>query len=237
MIKWINVTCDATQHIVPAQKWLFEKYAPRVEVQYLNVGVESINTWGDNVAKRLPETDVVILGLDDYLPIDTLDMDKLFAAIQIVRDTDIERFELSWSAPRNIDLSVEFFFDDKGVGSTYLRYGAESLYSVSCQFSVWNMKSLKRTLRACTTPWDFEKRHSVRAACFERPPFRWIEESALSGRHPGKINVLGLRPDDVDELVNIGFIDRSRIQYGMSKGPIPEFDIHNVGAKYQEFYK
>lgn len=237
MIRWINITCDATQHIVPAQKWLFEKYAPEIEVEYLNVGNESINTWGSNVERRLPDEDLIVLGLDDYLPISYLNTKELKKAIDIVKNTDVERFELSWTSPRNKDLKYDLFHSIDCTMIPYYRYGTESIYSVSCQFSIWKTRILREVLLASTTPWDFEKNHRVRAACFSEPPFRWIEESALSGRHPGKINVLGLRPDDVDELVNIGFIDKTKIQYGMPKGPVSPFDPKNVGKKYQRFYQ
>ncbi len=227
---------DQDKIIVPVQKWLFDKYAPEITVEYINVEKEDINTWGLNVLKRLPNNEFIVFGLADFLPINKLNIGEFNKAIRLISNTDIDRFELSWSAPRGRGLINKFYEDEDGI-IQYLEYGLETNYSSSVQFSIWRTSSLRKVLSKSTTPWNFEKNHRVKAACFSEPPFRWIEESALSGRHPGKINVLGLRPDDIEELIEIGFIDRSKIQYGMPKGSVPEFDRNNVGLKYQEFYQ
>src|SRR6478609_3112736 len=209
-MRWLNVMCNNDRIIVPVQKWLFDKYAPEIVVEYIDVEDESINTWGLNVLKRLPNNEFIVFGLADYLPIDKLKFDEFQQAIHLMRKTDIERFELSWSAPRGKGLINKYHEDEDGI-IQYFEYGSETVYSCSCQFSIWRTSVLRKVLSKSTTPWDFEKNHRVKAACFSEPPFRWIEESALSGRHPGKINVLGLRPDDVEELISLGFLDRNKI--------------------------
>lgn len=234
-MRWTIVTCDATRHIVPAQRWLFDKYAPNAILHYIDVGSEPVETWGANVLKRLPDDNYIIFGLDDYLPIDHLDQVSLTMAHQVVQNTDLDRFELGWGAVHGFNAGKHI--KQFSAGISYLRYPSNGLYTVSCQFSIWRMSSLRRILKKCTTPWNFEVKHLCNAGCFEKPVFRWIEESALSGRHPGKINVLGLRPTDLSELVSLGFISRSQIQYGMPKGPVPPFDVNTVGPKYKQFYE
>lgn len=234
-MRWIIVTCEATRHIVPAQRWLFEKYAPGAQLHYIDVGNEPVETWGANVLKRLPEDELIVFGLDDYLPIDHLDNQRLGDAAYIMYNRNIDRFELGWGAVHgfNAGKHLQQSFD----GINYLRYPHIALYSVSCQFSIWRSPALRQILSMASTPWNFEKKHIAIAACFEKPVFRWIEESALSGRHPGKINVLGLRAADLEELISLGMIDRFRIQYGMPKGPVPPFDPKAVGPKYRQFYE
>lgn len=234
-MRWIIVTCDATRHIMPAQRWLFDKYAPAAMLHYIDVGKEPVETWGKNVVKRLPADKYVVFGLDDYLPIDHLDQVSLELARQVVINSDIDRFELGWGAVHGYNAGRHLRMHTEGIN--YLRYPHDGLYSVSCQFSVWRTSTLRRLLGRCNTPWNFETKHFCNAACFEKPVFRWIEESALSGRHPGKINVLGLRPADLAELISMGLIPRSKIQYGMPKGPVPPFDPKAVGPKYQQFYE
>lgn len=227
-MQWVIVTCANTRHIVPAQKHLFAKYADRANLFYLDVENEPLATWGDNVAKRLPEDEYIIFGLDDYLPIDHLNTEFLKEAFRIMFLFNYDRFEIGWGA------SKKKGFINNG---NHLEYGQETPYSVSCQFSIWKTYRLKEILKQSTTPWDFEKHHRCKAACFSYPVFRWIEESALSGRHPGKINVLGLRPTDVQELIDLKLIDETKIQYGMPKGPVKPFDPKNAGEKYQKYYE
>lgn len=227
-MQWVIVTCSKSRHIVPAQIHLFMKYAPQADLYYADLGNESIETWGDNVVKRLPEDPFIVFGLDDYLPIDNTNLGAFINAFQTLILHDYDRFELGYGASKKVG------FIDHG---DHLEYGPETPYSVSCQFSIWKTSSLRRILSQSTTPWDFEVNHKCKAACFSYPVFRWIEESALSKRHPGKINVLGLRPADLEELINRGMIDREKIQYGMPKGPVQPFDVNNVGEKYRQFYE
>lgn len=226
-MRWAIVTCNASRHIVAAQQHLFAKYAPKAQLLYIDVKDEPIATWGNNVAKRLPDDEYIIFGLDDFLPIDRLKSDKLNEARQITTLFRYDRFELGWGASRKPGFINNF---------SHLEYGPKTPYSVSCQFSIWQTTSLKTILNACSTPWDFEVNNKCKAACFSYPVFRWIEESALSKRHPGRINVLGLRPADLDELISLRLIDGSKIQYGMPKGTVLPFDPKNAGEKYQPFY-
>lgn len=220
---------------MPAQQWLFKKYAPAAELVYIDLGKNDINNWGKDVSAQLPADDFIVFGLDDYLPIDYLDSHRLYMAREVVRLTDIDRFDLGSETHSRFN---------KGrltrVGAreyAYLRYPAGGLFTVSCQFSVWRTATLKRILGACTTPWNFELKHQCNAATFQEPVFRWIEESALSSRHPGKVNVMGLRRDDLAELIGMRLIDPTAIQFGMPKGPVPPFDINNVPSKYRRFYE
>lgn len=230
-MKWVIVTCDASAHIRPVQEWLFKKYAPSADLHYLNVGSDPVETWGQNVLKRLPNIGpkshrvtndnlFVVFGLDDYLPTAPLSLPGWKAALQIMGHKYpwgfYERFELGYGAsnknPFMKDKTVDPFIR-KRITSTLelLEYGPETPYSVSCQFSIWDIAALKRTLSESTTPWNFETKHRAKAACFSYPVFRWIEESALSKRWPGKINVNGLAASDVLELIKLGLLDESKL--------------------------
>lgn len=227
-MRWAIVTCSSSRHIVGAQKHLFAKYAPVAELLYIDVVDEPVATWGLNVLKRLPEDEYLVFGLDDYLPIDGLNEQLFNYAFGILKMNGYDRFELGYTASRKPGLVKV---------RNHLVYGPDTPYSVSCQFSIWRSSSLKGILSSCTTPWDFEVNKKCKAACFSYPVFRWIEESALSKRHPGKINILGLRPADLEELIRRGMIDKGKIQYGMPKGPVPAFDVNKLGDQYKQFYE
>ncbi len=234
-MRWLILTCTATEHIMDAQEWLFEKYAPGLplrDLHYLHLQKEPIHKWTRNVLDLLKSYDdeYIVFGLDDYLPIDTLDREYFNGVVEIVKRENLQRYELGWGASKKAGFILE---------KDFLRYGPDTQYSVSCQFSIWNLKELKKLLKDNPnwTPWQFEVKGKLdRVGCNVKPVFRWIEESALSGRHPGKINILGLRPSDVEELIDLKLIDGSKTQYGMPRGAVPPFDPKNVGRKYQEFY-
>jgi hypothetical protein len=222
-MRWFNVTCSSTEHIIPVQQWLFEKYVG-IEPVYLNVKDTPINNWGKKVASMLPDDKYIIFGLDDYLPIDYLNEYLLTLAMLVIKNKDLERFELGWGASKKQGFEV---LDD------VLFYGEATPYKVSCQFSIWDTSALKRVLNSCTTPWDFEVNGYCKAACFKEPVLRWIEESALSKRQSGKINVLGLKPSDVKELQDLKLLGKNII-YGW-KGET-EIPLNKGGNKYEFNY-
>ena len=201
-MRWLILTCDATEHISPAQCYLFGKYTTGLDKHYLDLENKPIHKWSRNVLELLKPYDdeYIVFGLDDYLPIDTLDREYFNEVVKIVKRENLQRYELGWGA------SHKAGFIDKG---DYLKYGPETQYSVSCQFSIWNLAELKKLLKNNPnwTPWQFEVKGKLqRVGCNVKPVFRWIEESALSGRHPGKVNILGLRPKDVQELIKLKII-------------------------------
>ena len=236
MLKWLILTCDATKKIVGAQKHLLKKYVPEFQFDYLDLQSKPVSTWCKNVYDLLEPYDdeYIIFGLDDFLPIDTFDIDAFNRIMTLIKNTNIERYELGWGASRK-----QGFESKTTEYGTYLKYGKETPYSVSCQFSVWKLSALKKLLKANPkwTPWNFEvKGRMTTAACNYKPIFRYIEESALSGRHPGKVNILGLRAKDVQELIELDLIKKEDTQFGMPKGEVQPFDINKVGIKYQQFY-
>lgn len=239
-MKWVILTCDATKKIVPAQEYLLKKYVPHLnhlDLQYVDLGNQPVKTWTTNVLNGMSgiNDEYIIFGLDDYLPIDYFNYAMFKRYLGIIWSEGIDRFELGWGASKK-----KGFRKVETVKGNYLRYGSETPYNVSCQFSVWRTSALKTILyeNPNWTPWQFEVRGKVSyAACSEEPVFRWIEESAISnGRHPGKVNILGLQPYVVDELIKLGHIKKEECQYGMPRGVVPPFDPKNVGKKYQEFY-
>lgn len=205
-MKWFIVSCDASAHIRPVQEWLLAKYAPEVGPHYLNVGNKPVSTWGKNVLQILPKEgfEYVVFGLDDYLPTGPLNAQKLDFALTKMREFNLDRFELGYGAHNK-----KGFIEQKG----WLAYGTMVPYSVSCQFSIWKLSALRQILSECTDPWNFEVKHHCWAGCFPKGEhaFTWIEESALSKRWRGKINVNGLPAVDVNELISLGLLDESKL--------------------------
>lgn len=216
-MKWLIVTCDASAHIRPVQEWLFKKYAPDVALHYLDVHSDPVKTWGRNVIKCLNQIPTiadkyVVFGLDDYLPTSSIDFTKIHEVMGIIGMYDLDRFELGYGAHNKAPFTkgVDTFVNH----GHWLAYSTETPYSVSCQFSIWKLSKLREILSQSTDPWNFETKHKAWAGCFPKgqEAFRWIEESALSGKKwPGKINVNGLPAEDVEELIKLGLLDESKL--------------------------
>jgi hypothetical protein len=223
-MQFYNVTCDNSKHIVSAQKWLFNKYLS-CEPVYLDVKGTPLNDWGSTVANMLPNDEYIIFGLDDFLPIDYINTSKLDEALRIVKKNDLDRFELGWGASRK-----KGFIPQAG----WLKYGEQTPYKVSCQFSIWKTSTLKRELTRTTTPWKFETHGFADAGCFNDAVFRWIEESAISGRRQGKINLCGLSLEDENELINLGLIDKNKVIYAWKGNENRTEEVY--GKKYKEYY-
>lgn len=198
-MKFINITCDKTKHIVRAQEYLIGKYVgDRFEYLYLDLGKEDVNTWTHNVLKRLEgiTDEYIVLSLDDFLPVDHFNHELFDKALKIMHYNNLNRFEIGWGASRRRDYTFHDY-----CGQEWREYGPKTGYSVSCQVSIWKLSKLKELLKQARTPWQFETRLTLnKVGCFREVIHMYICESALSGRQPNKINVLGLRPSDIDYL-------------------------------------
>ena len=58
-------------------------------------------------------------------------------------------------------------------------------------------------------------------------------ETALSGRYPGKFNILGLKLSDVKWLVELGAINESNLQWGQYFGTVPQFTNYGYDFKLE----
>lgn len=246
-MKWIILTCDNSKKIVPAQKYLIDKYITsiieEIEVIYVDLKSLSINSWSNNVLMELEEItkgkddDYVIFGLDDFLPIDFINKTQYLKAIEITKRDELNRFELGWGASKKdswIGSDPDKQFIDLG---DYLEYGKEAPYSTSCQFSIWNTKKLKEVLSTRPmTPWEFEVKTKIdEVGCFESDEcaLRYIEESAISARQKGLVNILGLKHEDVDTLVENNLLRREELIYSWRNLP---FSLELAGSKYKKSY-
>lgn len=214
-MRFIFTTCDKTRKIVEAQKFLFKKYVGQ-EPEYIDLKDMPVREWCWNVymllSKLLIEDEYIIFGLDDFLPKSKCDLKKLDDIIEIMNKTRIDRFELSscaigFNRGKFISTSI------KKPNINFLLFPDDAVYSVSTQLSVWRTSSLYNVLLSGykKSPWEFEKDHRVLAACFEKPVISYIEESALSKKWEGKVNVNGLSKEDVQELINLNFLNEKEL--------------------------
>lgn len=232
-MKWHIVTCDKTRHIVPAQQYLFDKYVPGADITYIDVEDEPIETWSHNVLKRLDTTDeYIIFGLDDFLPIDHFYDIPIPSTMVAQDDVDgmrvpikFDRMELGWGGSRKGDIVTPY----------WKLFAPDELYRVSCQFSIWRTEALRDALTPVRTPWKFETKGRLDGHVYGlQKPWRYIEESALSGRQEGKVNLCGLRTEDIDDLIFNGLVDPDTIVYGWKGNH--QRTKESYGRKYKQYY-
>jgi len=238
-MKVFLITSAKTRHIIPASINQWNKYTPfdPIVIDVLDMPLDG---WTTNVKMRLIAADIrkeekIILALDDFLVIDKFNH-HIFNFVKT--NYNVDRYELGWGALNKKPSTCIH----KGLNYEVHHYLKDAPYKISCQPSLWKVKSLLEVLGNQWSPWEFEIKGSEKYNHFNvigtkgKFALRYQEETALSmKRNKGKINMLGVKPSDVDELVNLGHIDRSKINYGINNGP-SKFDISLAGRKYEEFY-
>ncbi len=236
------VTSAPTYHIMGASLHQWRKYTP-FNILELDVGSTPLDQWASKIYELLskelrPNEKKIIFGLDDYLVIDQFKKE----VFDEVNKMGFDRYEMGWGALNKKPNTTLKVYD----GWHISQYNKDAFYLSSCQISVWNVETLLFILKRCTSPWDFEikgteifrkiKNFKVLGTS-GKFALRWQEESSLSfHRNKNKINVLGVRPRDVKEMVKLKFLDKSKLNYGINNGPrylLPD----KGGRKYLEFYE
>lgn len=171
-MKIILVGYPGSQHIVPASKYLTNKYLPEFDVTYLNYTGE-INDWAKFVADYLEtiEDDKIIFALDDYLVAGQMDMDifddledRLLTCAKLCHATNQENNE----------------------------------YPVTTQYTLWYRPVLIDCLRSINTPWEFEAIKLGGTEIFGNA-LPYYTNSCLSKRWNG-IDLTGLSEEDRKEV-------------------------------------
>ncbi len=248
-MKYYIITSAATRHILPVTRHLLGKYGPDFEYVTIDLGINNINRWTQDIYDQLKkETDeYIIFSLDDYLPIGPWDYEVFNILMSFIQSLPhVSRYELGYGAQNNNSGPRHWLRSYPKENISILKYKTESTYRVSCQVSLWHTETLLNVLsEKQRTPWEFEVHANIPDCILytlDRYAFRWIEESAISKRHPGKLNILGIPPTDVEEMIRMGLLDPAHLQYGMSKGTNPAYQPHHdipidPGVKYREFYR
>jgi hypothetical protein len=235
------ITSDATKEILPATCYLYNKYWHQKENQnfkflgnhapdndlpnnfsFVNIKDENnIQKWTwyiYNYIKNNESSEYFIFGLDDYLPNAYLKPDILEKLLNYAKQNPkVGRISLAHLDVEKWDIAEHFDNFD------IVKLKRESLYRLSCQISVWHRDYFFEYFKHEWTPWQLELEGSRLAHTDDYDiigtnrdwAFGWVEESALSGRWPGKINVLGLQMEDIKYFVESGIFNPERVQYGI----------------------
>ena len=242
-MKLFLATSDNSSHILPSFAWLLDKYVPEIDEvivlgygtfpelpeRYTTVSLAPKQRSADEWSTRLFEyfgsikDEYVLFGLDDFLPTRPMDIELLLKVTKYMVKNNAMRYELgvghSW---HQYTLPVD---------DLIYQYGQNSLYRISTQFSVWNRNYLLKHLAGKLDAGDFEKRGSEQAmndnqliiATRGMIAWDWVQAGALSSRHPNKINVLGINHEDVEQMIELGLLERDKLQLGMNIENNPKY--------------
>lgn len=190
-MKVILVGYPGSQFLVPASKYLAEKYLPGFDFHYLNYKGPK-EEWSKFIGLYLTnlQDEFVIFALDDYLINEKIDM-PLFqeAILQFEKDKKIGCVKLC-------ETTFEEHCD----------------YPVTTQFTIWRREVLIELLTKTKDPWHFEMTGSAlwrerpwHSVCNSRPVIKYNVHSALSSRWSG-IKWDGVKQEDIDYINNNNLI-------------------------------
>jgi len=194
---------------------------------------ESIDDWSKDIYSVIKNdpNEFVIFMLDDFLPRGYLNEEIFnFLFDKIENDKSIMRCGLGIDLHYQLNKIIEQK-DDYGV--IELLENAE--YKITTQPSIWRKDLLLYYLLKSTSPWNFEVNnrtleHRV-IGTNGQYAFKWIEESALSGRHPDKFNILGLSREDIRWIIDNNLVTEDKLQYGQHIGKVPQFSQYGFDFK------
>ncbi len=235
------ITSDATKEILPATCYLYNKYWKLAEEQkfkilgnhapdaklpsnfeFIRIKEENnLQKWTryiyDYVLKN-EKSDYFVLTLDDYMPNAAVKPEIIERLLNYAKKSGrVGRISLGRLDVEKWD--IDQHFDDFDI----VRLKNDSLYRLSCQTSIWNREYFLKYFKNEWTPWNLELKGSKEAqkdgweiiGTNRGWAFGWMEESALSGRWPGMINVLGMRMEDIKYLIENKIFAPEKVQYGI----------------------
>jgi|ETNvirnome_6_100_1030635.scaffolds.fasta_scaffold01740_7 hypothetical protein len=176
----------------------------------------------------------VILTLEDFLPVAIPNVEVLDSIMNLMKYQDtVGRFDLTWDLFTNCKHTPFSKLNDN-INLCEIPKGI--MYRVSCQPAIWKRSFLLNILKETSNPWNFEMFGSqlsdqypeiilsIDDPTFKNFPTKWVAKGAVSRHHPGKVNVLGLTPACIKELVDLNLLDEAKLQWGQWAGPVPLFN-------------
>jgi hypothetical protein len=180
-MRCILIGYPGSQRIVPASKYLTDKYLHLIVTDYINY-TGNINCWAaflSGYLSSMPDTNI-IFALDDYLVANYLNAVTYYSAEREMGG-DVVCVKLCQSTPEE-----------------------HEEYPVTTQYCIWNREYLIWLLGQVTTPWSFEIDGSrwiknTTAKVLHRPCIEYFANSSISKRWEG-VRLDGLKDEDIKHI-------------------------------------
>ncbi len=253
------ITCDKTNWVLKITIPLLEKYwtapktvkilgfsKPDVELPegYTFISMRpqqlSVDDWSVDIYNVMKEdsSEFIIFSLDDFLPLDYVNPDILDLYYKKMQeDKNIVRCAIG------SDMQfLPHFVAEKGNEYDIIELYQFSPYRITTQPSIWRKEYLLKHLRQSKSPWHFETAISPAdgnrmISTIRKYAYCCMCESAISGRYPNKVNVLGMKFEDLKPLIESGVLKEEDLQFGMHWGNVPQFKDHKYNFDFDVLRK
>lgn len=223
------LTSDKTCEILPVMMYLVDKYwdydvkilgfSKYDDSRFVSIAnkQESIQKWTRYLYDYFSKIDdeYVTIILDDFFLLDYPDQSAFESAFSYLNKEEVKRVELG------ITSSICHY---KKYDKDFLAYTQASDYRITCQPSIWKREYLLEFLNNDWTPWEFEVKGSDQARndgnemlLSQTGMLKTSQLSGMSKHNPGLINILGIKPIDVQELIKSNLLDPERLIYGFNR--------------------
>ena len=253
------ITCDKTNWVLNITIPLLEKYwdieknvkilgfaQPNIKLpsdyEFISMQLkqESIDNWAYDIYSVMKNdpNEYIIFMLDDFLPLDYVDSEMLRIYFnKMNQDRKVVRCALGSDMqflPHDIVERHEEY--------DIIELKQISLYRITTQPSIWRKEYILKYLEKSKNPWHFETAISPAdgnrmISTIRKYSYCCMCESAVSGRYPGKFNVLGLRIKDLKNFVDDGLLKEDDLQFGMHLGDAPSFKKYGYDFKLDDLKK
>lgn len=267
-MKTILVGYEGSKKILAASSYLMNKYLPsEFEIFFLNYGDYSgelvtgsyvslddeqrggSESWSRYLVDYLSKVqdDFIIFGLDDYLLSNPIDLESYRELLDYMMD------DYSIGAAK-LGISPGYRKNDYDILEDHVyMLKREANYSATTQLCIWRRHFLIDVLSRVRTPWQFElvgsdyiKGTGAKIIGSLKMPLRYPEPSSISSRHPEHISVFANRVGDVEECINLGYLEESDLIMGQWIGPTktyceckvhPHYALEDCPDPEKEYYK
>ena len=243
-----------SKKIISASAYLIKKYIPNeINTTFLNYGnfngktfnsnyeklgnfrFGGADTWGKYLSKYFEEIEdeFLIFGLDDYFISKNLNQDSFDKVLEAIQSSKkIANVQLSFSSNQ---INKNYLTKENNI--LYLK--RDSDYSAVTQWSIWRRSVLLNILKNIKSPWEFELKGSkilnklnLNTVITDPPVLIYPDASALSSRNKTKVSILGIKKNDINELLKqklikedsliLGHFLNKRINYIDYKDNLPD---------------
>ena len=243
-----------SKKIISASAYLIKKYIPNeINTTFLNYGnfngktfnsnyeklgnfrFGGADTWGKYLSKYFEkiEDEFLIFGLDDYFISKNLNQDSFDKVLEAIQSSKkIANVQLSFSSNQ---INKNYLTKENNI--LYLK--RDSDYSAVTQWSIWRRSVLLNILKNIKSPWEFELKGSkilnklnLNTVITDPPVLIYPDASALSSRNKTKVSILGIKKNDINELLKqklikednliLGHFLNKRINYIEYKDNLPD---------------
>jgi len=241
----ILIGYSGSKKILSTSSYLLKKYMPNeFDIFFLNYGdyTEELaigtyvslddeqrggsNSWSRYLIEYLSKLtdDIIIFGLDDYLLSHPLDHSSYLDLVnRMIKDSSIGCAKLGISPSYRVS-------DYDVVEDPVYMLNGQANYAATTQLCIWRRHLLIDVLSKINNPWEFEligsdyiQKMDVKVIGSLKIPLKYPEPSSISGRHPGKISVLGNQVDDIEKCIKLGYLQEEDLIMGQWIGSVKSY--------------